>query len=138
MARRVDGPYSVFACIMASAAIGLALSVPAKADGEVAGDELKRLIAGRRVYLAVPLGGEFPLHYQADGRVDGTGEAIGLGRFLKPTDSGHWWVHGAQLCQKWESWYDGKVFCFTIRRESATRIAWRRGDGYAGTARLGE
>lgn len=138
MARRTYGPCTRFALLLGSAAFSLASVCAARAQGDVAGDELMRLIAGKRVYLAVPLGGEFPLHYQSDGRVDGMGTAVGLGRFLKPTDSGRWWIRGAQLCQKWESWYDGKIFCFTIRRESANRIAWRRDDGNSGTARLGD
>ncbi len=45
-------------------------------------------IVGRRIFLAVPFGGEFPLKYREDGR----GEALGLGRFAKPNDTGNWWI----------------------------------------------
>src|SRR5688500_14134724 len=83
----------------------------------LAGGELGRTVSGRRIYLATPLGGEFPLYYRADGQVDGSGEAVGLGRFMAPKDSGRWWVAGDKLCQKWTSWYDGKTFCFTLRKE---------------------
>jgi hypothetical protein len=103
----------------------------------VKGNELKQLINGKRIYLSVPLGGEFPLYYKKGGKVDGSGEATGLGRTMKPNDSGRWWISGAKLCQKWQTWYDGKVFCFTIQKTSEAKIAWVRDDGYSGTARIG-
>lgn len=101
------------------------------------GAALREAVSGKRIYLAVPLGGELPLYYQPDGRVDGSGEAAGLGRFLKPSDSGRWWVEGERLCQQWESWYKGRVFCFTVRKLPEDRIAWARDDGETGIARIG-
>jgi hypothetical protein len=119
---------------------GVAGATGTQSDGSrpLAGDELRRAIAGKRVYLAVPLGGEFPLFYRNDGRVDGSGEAVGLGRFLKPSDSGRWWVDGQKLCQKWQTWYDGRVFCFTVTPRGSDRIAWVRDDGEKGVARLAD
>ena len=104
----------------------------------LSGPQLSSFISGKRVYLKVPLGGEFPLYYAASGKVDGSGEAAGLGRLVKPSDSGRWWVAGDRLCQKWSTWYDGKPFCFTIDKTGESTIAWVRDDGYAGTARVGE
>ncbi len=112
-------------------------AVSARAE-TLSGNDLKEAISGKRVYLAVPLGGEFPLYYAAGGRVDGSGEAAGLGRLLKPNDSGRWWVNGDKLCQKWQTWYEGKVFCFTVTPKGDSRIAWTRDDGYSGTARIGK
>lgn len=103
----------------------------------LAGGELGKIVSGRRIYLATPLGGEFPLYYRADGQVDGSGEAVGLGRFMAPKDSGRWWVAGDKLCQKWTSWYDGKTFCFTLKKEGGDRLAWTRDDGLSGSARIG-
>ncbi|MBX9740211.1 MAG: hypothetical protein K2X62_09070 [Beijerinckiaceae bacterium] len=103
----------------------------------LAGGDLNRTVSGRRIYLATPLGGEFPLYYRADGQVDGSGEAVGLGRFMAPKDSGRWWVSGNKLCQKWTSWYDGKTFCFTLRKTADDRVAWQRDDGLSGVARIG-
>lgn len=117
-------------------AVLLAASV-VHADQPLAGSALDRAVSGRRIFLATPLGGEFPLNYHADGRVDGQGEAAGLGRFVRPTDSGRWWVSGQKLCQKWTSWYDGKVFCFTLSKISEDQLSWRRDDGLAGLARVG-
>lgn len=129
------------ALVAAVALAGAAAAAPAQASTgtqKLSGDELRAAIAGKRVYLAVPLGGEFPLFYQSNGRVDGSGEAVGLGRFLKPTDSGRWWVSGEKLCQKWQSWYDGRVFCFTVSRSTPGKINWVRDDGMSGTARIAD
>ena len=104
---------------------------------ELEGAKLKKLVNGKRIYLSVPFGGEFPLYYKTSGIVDGSGEATGLGRTMKPNDSGRWWVNGSKLCQKWQTWYDGKTFCFTISKTADTKIAWTRDDGYSGTARIG-
>jgi hypothetical protein len=111
-------------------------ATPASAELMTSKD-LKRDIVGKRIYLATPLGGELPLFYARSGRVDGSGEAIGLGRYLAPKDSGRWWIRGDALCQKWEEWYDGKTQCFTITRTGATSIKWKRNDGLVGTARIG-
>ena len=125
--------WTIAACGMAI--VALAATAPVQAGENVAGGVLKKLVSGKRVYLAAP-GGEFPLNYRRSGVVDGTGEALGLGKFLQPKDSGRWWVNGENLCQKWTSWYDGKAFCFTIQPTGVNTISWRRDDGYSGTARI--
>ena len=118
-------------------ALSLVLAVPAAASGEtLSGSALKSFISGKRIFLQVPLGGELPLTYRTNGRVDGTGEAAGLGRYMTPKDSGRWWVNGNKLCQKWQEWYDGKTFCFTVTKISDSRIRWVRDDGRSGTARV--
>ncbi|MDB5594091.1 MAG: hypothetical protein JWM36_1052 [Hyphomicrobiales bacterium] len=109
----------------------------ADASLSLSGPDLGRAVSGRQIYLSTPLGGEFPLNYRADGRVDGTGDAVGLGKFMQPKDSGRWWVAGNKLCQKWTSWYDGKVFCFTLQKAGEDRLSWRRDDGMSGTVRVG-
>ncbi|GGH20412.1 hypothetical protein GCM10007036_23960 [Alsobacter metallidurans] len=122
----------------AMAAVVLTGQGAALASGpKLNGADLEKAVAGKRVFLAVPLGGEFPLFYRADGRVDGSGEAVGLGRFLKPNDSGRWWVSGEKLCQKWQNWYDGRTFCFTLSRQGPDKLAWVRDDGTSGVARVG-
>lgn len=102
----------------------------------LAGQQLKSFISGKRIYLAVPLGGEIPLTYRAGGVVDGSGEAAGLGRYMTPKDKGRWWVNGNKLCQKWQQWYDGRTFCFTVAKLSDSRIRWVRDDGKSGVARV--
>ena len=102
----------------------------------LSGAALKSFVSGKRIYLAVPLGGEIPLTYRKNGRVDGTGEAAGLGKYMTPKDSGRWWVSGNKLCQKWQEWYDGRTFCFTVTKMSDSRIRWVRDDGKSGVARV--
>jgi len=119
------------------AAILLALP-SAEARTQLSSDEIRQTVAGKRIYLKTPLGGEFPLFYQRNGRVDGSGEAVGLGRFMQPNDEGRWWVRGNRLCQQWESWYDGKRFCFTLSRGSGDTLYWTRDDGLNGRARIGD
>ncbi len=109
----------------------------ASAEQPLAGPALRNLVAGKRIYLATPLGGELPLHYRANGVVDGSGDAVGLGRFMKPKDSGRWWVTGNRLCQKWKQWYDGRTFCFTLAKLSGNKVRWTRDDGMRGVARIG-
>jgi len=91
-------------------ALALCLIAAPSAAEALSGDKLKSFISGKRIYLAVPLGGEIPLNYRPGGTVDGTGEAAGLGRYMAPKDRGRWWVSGNRLCQKWQQWYDGKTF----------------------------
>lgn len=122
---------------IAIAAAALATAGAALANTPVEGDAIKQLVSGKRIYLAAPIGGEFPLYYRADGQVDGSGEAIGLGRFLKPKDKGRWWVRGNNLCQKWETWYDGKTICFTLTDLGGSKVKWVQDNGDTGVARIG-
>jgi hypothetical protein len=103
----------------------------------LSGDDIRKKVTGKRIYLATPLGGEFPLFYQRGGRVDGSGEASGLGRWARPTDSGRWWVAGDRLCQRWETWYEGKTMCFTLTFMGGDRLRWVQDNGDTGLARIG-
>ena len=125
---------------MLAVTFALSAFVPAvsasAADEALAGAALKSFVSGKRIYLAVPLGGEIPLTYRRNGQVDGTGEAAGLGKYMTPKDKGRWWVSGNRLCQKWQEWYDGRTFCFTVTKISDSRIRWVRDDGKSGVARV--
>jgi hypothetical protein len=125
----------VTALIVATASL-LAVTV-ALANTKLDSDEIRQRVTGKRIYLAAPLGGEFPLYYRADGRVDGTGEALGLGRFIRPNDSGKWWVRNHKLCQQWTTWYEGKVLCFTLADQGNGRVRWVQDNGDTGIARIG-
>jgi hypothetical protein len=100
--------------------------------------DIRDSIIGKRIYLAAPLGGEFPLNYRSSGTVDGTGEALGLGRFAQPKDSGKWWIDGNRLCQQFKTWYDGKPMCFELYRTGSDTLKWIRDNGQTGTARIGQ
>jgi hypothetical protein len=109
----------------------------AQAQGrELSGDELRELVTGRTVYLSTPLGGELPLNYRRNGTVDGNGQAIGLGRFFAPRDSGRWFIAGNRLCQQFQNWYNGERLCFTVTLLGNNRIRWVRDNGERGLARV--
>ncbi|MCY0146805.1 hypothetical protein OEG84_03505 [Hoeflea sp. G2-23] len=125
--------FSSFILAVASVCALLATGVRAE---PLAGSELKDFVNGKRVYLATPFGGEFPLNYKRSGTVTGDGTAFGLGKFLAPKETGRWWVKGSNLCQQWPSWYEGKPTCFTITKTGERSLDWVRQDGRRGRARI--
>lgn len=116
--------------------LALATGVTQAQSPTLTGEAIKKLISGKKVFLSVPLGGEFPLRYNPNGVVAGSADGVGLGRFMQPSDDGKWWIADNRLCQQWKAWYYGKTFCFTIQQTGPASITWKRDDGYAGTARL--
>lgn len=114
----------------------LALSfAPAHAE-MLDGKDLKSLITGKTVLLRTGYGFSLPLRYKPNGEVAGDGTGTMLARFFAPREIGKWWVEDDRLCQKWPSWYDGRTFCFVVRKTGDQTIEWRRNDGYRGTARI--
>jgi hypothetical protein len=99
--------------------------------------DIRSLIIGKTIYLAAPMGGEFPLNYHSSGQVDGSGKALGLGKFIQPTDEGRWWIKADKLCQQFKVWYDGAPMCFDLTKTGEGKVKWVRDNGEAGTARIG-
>lgn len=126
---------SLLAAGMAVAA--LAPTALANSDRYDSG-EIRQSIIGKRVYLAAPMGGEFPLNYRSNGRVDGDGEALGLGRLARPKDTGRWWIDGDRLCQQFTNWYKGAPMCFELYKTGDNQLKWIRDNGQTGTARIGQ
>jgi hypothetical protein len=112
-------------------AVGFALTATAAlaASTTLAGDELKKAISGKTVFLNIS-GFELPINYSANGRMSGKMSTIAasFSRGDGAQDHGKWWVAGDQLCQQWSSWMDGKQYCYKH---------WVRNDGHSGTARIG-
>jgi hypothetical protein len=102
------------------------------------GDALRKLVSGKTVYLAAPLGGEFPLKYRPDGSVNGDGNAVGLGRFYAARETGRWFMQGDNLCQQFPTWYSGQRLCFSVRKLAGDKIKWTRDNGDTGIARVAE
>ncbi|MFP5076271.1 hypothetical protein ACLE20_03100 [Rhizobium sp. YIM 134829] len=100
--------------------------------------EIREKIIGRTIYLAAPMGGEFPLNYASSGTVSGDGDAVGLGKFIKPKDNGRWWIQSDKLCQQFKTWYDGKSMCFELSDAGPGKVKWVRDNGETGIARIGE
>lgn len=122
--------------VASTLALALALPMASGSADDLAGNDLRQLVTGKRVYLATPFGGEFPLNYRPSGVVTGDGSALGLGKLMAPKESGKWWVKDDQLCQQWPTWYDGKTTCFRISRTGGNSIQWIRDDGRQGRARI--
>ncbi len=117
---------------------GLALGAALAAEPtSLSGDELRKAISGKTVYLNVS-GFELPIRYAASGRMSGKMSTIvaSLSRGDGSSDIGKWWVGKDQLCQRWSSWMDGKTYCYKLTRDGST-VRWVRNDGHSGTARIG-
>jgi len=123
-------------CRVGAAILIGAIGVLPAAANQLSGPEIKKLVGGKRVYLATPYGAEFPLHYRSNGTVTGDASGFTLASMLAPKETGKWWVDGQKLCQKWPTWYKGKTICFTIRQTGDSSLAWVRDDGLKGTARI--
>ena len=118
--------------------IGAAAPAFAQDTGTMSGAELRQLVNGKTVFLAAPLGGEFPLNYKTDGSVTGDGAAVGLGRFFAARETGKWFMSGNQLCQQFPTWYSGQRLCFNVVKLPNNRIRWTRDNGETGIARLSQ
>jgi hypothetical protein len=121
-----------------AAAIALPFTAALAAEPtKLAGDELRKAVSGKTVYLNVS-GFELPIRYAANGRMTGKmgTVAASFSRGDGSSDSGKWWVADDQLCQKWMSWMDGKQYCYKLTRQGAS-VRWVRDDGRSGTARIG-
>jgi len=131
---------SLIMCFMifALSSIDHSYSSQDKIDIFLNNNQIVTTLRGKRIYLSIPIGGEFPLNYYIDQVIDGDGQTTGLGFLFKQTDSGTWWVEQNKVCQKWSSWYDNKPFCFKLKRIDQNSLYWIRDDGLQGTARIGE
>ncbi len=98
--------------------------------------QIKQTIVGKRILLATRYGVEFPLVYRSNGSVAGDGSGTGLGKFFAPKETGKWWIKGKELCQKFPTWYDGKIQCFTLEKVGGSKLKWKTKDGRSGTARV--
>ena len=113
------------------------LATPALAERiRLLGPDIEKAVAGKTVYLKVPLMGWFPLEYDKSGGLTGDGTSFTLlARFYQPTDKGRWWVENDKLCQQFEVWYKGRVACYTITDYDGSNFRWRRDDGRKGKGR---
>lgn len=117
------------ALVVAVLSSGVAASEPAALSG--AG--LKSAVAGKTVHVSTPVG-SLPITYRANGTM--TGRSRLLGGYSGPeSDSGTWWVNNDRLCQRWQSWLDGKQHCYRMQ-VSGTTVHWSRDDGRKGTATI--
>jgi hypothetical protein len=123
--------------LVVAAGLALPATMSLAEPVSLAGDELRRAISGKTVYLRIS-GFELPIRYAANGRMMGkmSTVAASFSRGDGSQDRGKWWVSGDQLCQQWTAWMDGKAYCYKLTREGST-VHWVRNDGRSGTARIG-
>jgi hypothetical protein len=123
--------------IVLAAALALPATGTLAEDAALNGDELKKAISGKTVFLKIS-GFELPIKYAANGRMTGkmSTVAASLSRGDGSSDSGKWWVENDQLCQKWTAWMDSKTYCYKLTQQGKT-VRWVRSDGKSGTARIG-
>lgn len=129
-------PMRIGAIVVAAALLlpaGAAFAEPTS----LAGDELRKAVSGKTVYLNIS-GFELPIRYAANGRMSGkmSTVAASFSRGDGSQDTGKWWVSGDQLCQKWNSWMNGKQYCYKLTQHGSM-VRWVRNDGRSGTARIG-
>jgi hypothetical protein len=102
-------------------------------SSKLEGDTLKKAVSGKTVHLATPLG-TLPIRFRMNGTMSGT--AGELAAYTgSAADSGRWWVSSEKLCQRWQTWLDRKIYCFTLRQEGRD-VHWVRNDGLSGKATI--
>jgi hypothetical protein len=114
---------------------GLAQAVVAQ-ESALTGQQLKQAVAGKTVYVSTPLG-SVPIRYSANGTISARTDLALLDGEKTTSDRGRWWVSGDRLCIRWQNWMDGRSYCFSMQKTSATSVRWQRHDGKTGTARIG-
>lgn len=99
------------------------------------GDELMATFSGRTVLIETPVG-VVPVVFRPDGSMEGRSKDVA--RYVGvEQDTGTWWVSKdrQRMCQKWRTWMEGKLHCFTLRQDGAV-LHWARGDGETGLAHI--
>lgn len=99
----------------------------------LSGSGLRTAVAGKTVLISTPVG-TLPIVYRPNGTM--TARSRVLAGYSGPqTDTGVWWVANDRLCQRWQSWLDGKSHCYKMQ-VSGTTVHWSRDDGRTGTATI--
>ncbi len=115
----------------------LALVALADEPASLSGDELRKAVSGKTVYLRIS-GFDLPIRYSEGVSMAANMGAVAatLARGESASDRGKWWVSGSELCQRWSSWMEGKTYCYKLTRQG-NRVTWIRNDGRSGSARIG-
>lgn len=103
----------------------------------LSGDTLRQKIPGAKIQIDTPLGSVIPVAYGADGSLEGKAGAVAF--FLgSQKDRGKWWIEGSKLCQRWDTWFNGRINCVRVYRNADNRIEWIDQDGEKGTGTIVE
>lgn len=108
-----------------------------QAGEPLSGETLRQQIPGAKIQVDTPLGSVVPVSYGADGTLEGKAGAVAF--FLgSPKDRGKWWIEGSKLCQRWNTWFNGRTNCARVFRTAENRIEWIDQDGDKGTGTVVE
>lgn len=123
--------------ILAATLIALGGSSSIASAESLSGTQLRSAVVGKVVYLRTQ-GVEIPISYNGGGTMNGRLKtfAAALAGGAKTRDAGKWWISNDQLCQRWNSWLEGKSYCYKLTR-NGNSVQWHRNDGRSGTARIG-
>lgn len=123
--------------ILAAMLVAAVSAGPAGAAEQLRGEALRKAVIGKTVYLRTQ-GVEVPITYSGGGTMSGRLKAFvaALAGGERTRDSGKWWISNHQLCQRWNSWLDGKSYCYKLT-PVGNQVHWVRNDGRSGTARIG-
>ncbi|MGE0698171.1 MAG: SH3 domain-containing protein [Hyphomicrobiaceae bacterium] len=120
---------------LASTAL-LLTTVASAGAAELSGQQIRELVTGSLAHIDTPLGKKIAVRFAADGRT--AGEAGELASYLgSASDTGHWWIEGDRLCQKWTHWLDRETQCLSLAR-SGPRLRWVNQAGTSGTASIAQ
>ncbi len=109
----------------------------AEAREALSADTLRQQIPGAKIQVDTPLGSVVPVTYSADGTLEGKAGAVAF--FLgSQKDRGKWWIEGSKLCQRWDTWFNGRINCARVYRTAENRIEWIDQDGEKGTGTVVE
>ncbi|MGD9867192.1 MAG: hypothetical protein AB7U38_04230 [Hyphomicrobiales bacterium] len=126
------------ALLFAAAMAVLPAAGMAGAGDHMDGSELRQAVIGKTIFLRTEWGIELPITYSANGtmRAQLKSALASVAGGEGASDRGKWWINGNDLCQKWDSWLDGKSYCYKLKRDGNT-VSWFRNDGRSGKVRLG-
>jgi len=102
-------------------------------NGQLFGESLRAAVSGKTVYLATPVGA-LPISYRPNGTMLGRSGRLAM-YVGSESDYGTWWISRDRLCQRWDTWLEGKAYCYTMRRDGDV-VHWSRNDGRTGTAMI--
>jgi hypothetical protein len=119
-------------CVLA--AFWMAAGACCAEDQNLAGETLRKAVAGKTVHLETPLG-SLPISYRDNGTMHSS--TLQLAAYTGSVrDRGIWWIVADRLCQRWNTWLEGKSYCFRLRQEGDS-VQWTRDDGLSGVATIG-
>jgi hypothetical protein len=122
------------AVVMTVAGSAVASGLDHRVPGVMNDEALKQALTDKTIHLSTPLG-HLPIRFRADGTMSATANPDLASYVGSARDRGRWWIVSNQLCQRWNSWLDGRLYCFKLRQHGRM-VYWMRNDGLTGVATI--